>query len=86
MDIKYYTSKMLSCISARENERSWIQGKNNVKDKDIAKELKLSAVNYSKLKTRVCKPRIETWLTILKKYKQVTSKEEFNNLIDEMIC
>ncbi len=81
MTIKQATWKMIQCIRAHYIRNS----EKRITDKEIAKELEITPVTFSRLYTGVQNPDIITWWKLCKKFKEVSSKEEFNNLINEVL-
>lgn len=85
MTIRQATRKMLQTIHNYYSDKAFENGLPRTRDKDIAEALEISPVTYSRLLTQTQNPDIITWAKICKKFKEVATNEEFNNLINE-IC
>lgn len=81
MTIRQATKKMLWIIRARKSFKDNIR----YNDKDIAKYLGISPTTFSRLITEVQNPSIENWYNITSEFKRLATKEEFENLINEVL-
>lgn len=80
MNTKEATIQMLTKIRVHiinnENPR--------VKDKDIAKMLKLTPASFSRLITGVSEPKLQSWINITKLHAQYYGDEETNMIINNV--
>lgn len=85
MTIRDATKQMIRTIRLYEINAAFNEEKETPKDKEIANIIEVRPVTFSRLKTGVQNPDIETWAKICREFKKRATKEEFENLINE-IC